>query len=482
MVWRSRSGSSRQGTPSPANDVVLKKDVPPHVRGVLDVLIGAGYQAFIVGGACRDLLDGLEPHDWDVATSATPPQVAGLFEDRFRLVRQGEKHGTIGVCSHNGEAWCIEITTFRSETTYSDGRRPDNVEFVGTVEEDLSRRDFTVNALALRWPDMVVIDPYGGLADLRRRLIRCVGDPKERFGEDGLRLLRALRLEAERGWKVEKDTYGALKLQAKLLTRVSKERIRDEFARVMQGKFATLALRDLVKTGLLMRFIPEFDESVDFDQRTRHHRRKLDEHVIETVSWVPGRLGLRLAALLHDIAKPRTFTLDEDGQGHFYGHNKLGAEVSAEILRRLRFSRDTISAVSLLVKEHMFVYGPQVTDAGLRRLVGRIGRENIADLFELRRADIVASGGLPDPWLDDTWERVCAIVEERQPTGQTDLAIDGNDVMRATGWEPGPKVGRALDMLLERVIQEPELNERSKLLALLDEIMGRVEGADPPGR
>jgi putative nucleotidyltransferase with HDIG domain len=445
------------------------------VRGVLDVLLGAGYQAFIVGGACRDLLDGLKPHDWDVATDATPPQVEACFAERFRLLKQGEKHGTIGVLSHDAQPWCVEVTTFRSETTYSDGRRPDSVQFVRTIEEDLSRRDFTVNALALRWPDMVVIDPFDGLGDLRRRLVRCVGDPQARFGEDGLRLLRAVRLRAERGWKIEKDTYNALGLQAKLLKKVSRERVRDEFARVMTGKFAAAALRDLVKTGLLVRCIPEFQESINFDQRTRHHRQKLDEHVIETVSWVPERLELKLAALLHDIAKPRTFTLDEDGQGHFYGHNKLGAEASAEILRRLRFSREVINRVTLLVKEHMFVYGPQVTDAGLRRLVGRVGRENIADLFELRRADIVASGGMPDPWLDKTWDRVAEVIEGRQPTSETDLAIDGNDIMQATGWEPGPRVGRALEMLLERVLQQPELNERRRLLAELEAIRGQVE-------
>ena len=362
MIRKSRSGSSEPGALVLKIGVVLKKDVPPHVRGVLDVLLGAGYQAFVVGGACRDLLDGLEPHDWDVSTDATPSQVGECFGGRFRLLRQGEKHGTIGVCSQGEETWCVEVTTFRSETAYSDGRRPDSVQFVKTIEEDLSRRDFTVNALALRWPDMVVMDPFGGLADLRRRVVRCVGDPQARFGEDALRLLRAVRLRAERGWKIDKDTYGALRLQANLLSKVSKERIRDEFARVMTGKFAALALRDLVKTGLLVRFVPEFQESVNFDQRTRHQRRKLDEHVIETVSWVPERLDLRLAALLHDIAKPRTFMLDENGQGHFYGHNKLGAETCAEILRRLRFSRDTIIKVSLLVKEHMFAYGPQVTD------------------------------------------------------------------------------------------------------------------------
>jgi putative nucleotidyltransferase with HDIG domain len=452
------------------------------VRGVLDVLVAAGHQAYIVGGACRDLLDGLEPHDWDVSTGATPPETEECFKEQFRLLKQGEKHGTITVCSRGEPVWCVEVTTFRTEKAYSDGRRPDSVQFVPTIEEDLSRRDFTVNALALRWPDMAVIDPSGGLADLRRGLIRSVGDPKARFGEDGLRLLRAIRLRAERGWKIERSTYNALGLQSRLLNKVSRERVRDEFARIMTAKFPGAALRDLVKTGLLVRFIPEFQESIDFDQHTRYHRRKLDDHVIETVSWVPGRLELRLAALLHDIAKPRTFTLDEDDQGHFYGHNKLGAEIAAEVLRRLRFPRDVISTVSLLVKEHMFAYGPQVTDAGLRRLVGRVGRESVADLFELRRADIIASGGMPDPWLDKTWDRVVAIVEGHEPTVETDLAVDGNDIMRATGWGPGPNVGRALEMLLERVLQEPELNNRDTLLSLLGEIRALVEGPTGPVR
>jgi len=459
----------------------LLEDIPDRVKRVLAALSDCGHSAYVVGGACRDLLSGLVPHDWDVATSATPHEVEGCLAGRYSLVKQGEKHGTTGVVGHGEDGdWLVEVTTFRTESTYSDGRRPDKVEFVQSVEQDLSRRDFSVNAIAVRWPGLDIVDPFGGAADLAKGIIRCVGDPARRFSEDGLRLLRALRLEAERGWTIEKATYAALVSQSRLLARVSKERIREEFSRILVGQSAPRALRDMVRTGLLERFIPEFSEAIGLDQRTPYHKRKLDEHLIETVSWVRPDLVVRLAALFHDVAKPRTFMLDDVGQGHFYGHNKAGAEMTAEILRRLRYDKDTIQRVSLLVREHMFAYGPIISDAGVRRLIGRVGKDNLPDLFDLRRADIIASGGLPDPLLDHMWERVVRAMEGGEPTSAMDLAVDGDDVMDRTGWAPGPRVGRVLAKLFDLVIEYPEKNQRDLLLGLIESVAGTIERDEKP--
>jgi tRNA nucleotidyltransferase (CCA-adding enzyme) len=445
-----------------------KQIVPDYVARVLDRL-SSRYQAFVVGGACRDILQGIAPHDWDVATDAEPGDIAALFQD-YSLNRQGEKHGTVTVIERDGLHRQVEVTTFRVDETYTDGRRPDSVGFVRNIREDLARRDFTVNAIAISWPGMEIVDPFEGEADLSAGLIRCVGEPARRFSEDGLRLMRAIRLRAETGWMIEKATYAGIKSQSRLINKISKERIRDELSRILLGRCAQQGLRDLIHTGLLEKIIVELAGSIGFDQKTPHHYRTLDEHIIETVSWVSQHLAVRLAALLHDVAKPDTFSVDEDGEGHFYGHNKLGAEMAAEILRRLKFDKDTIQRVVILVREHMFTYGPGVTDQGIRRLIGRVGKDNIADLFDLRRADILASGGLVDPWLDHTWDRVMKAIRGKEPTGAKDLAVSGRDVMELTGWTPGPRVGRVLESLLEAVLHNPSLNNREKLLPMIREL------------
>jgi tRNA nucleotidyltransferase (CCA-adding enzyme) len=446
---------------------VDRKMIPDYVKNILDRM--KDYQAFIVGGACRDMLQQLTPHDWDVATDARPEDIVELFQD-YSLNRQGEKHGTVTVIERETHQQ-VEITTFRVDEAYSDGRRPDSVGFVRDIREDLSRRDFTINAIAVSWPGLEVVDPFGGVDDLARGLIRCVGEPAKRFSEDGLRLLRAVRLRAENGWTIEKATYAAIKAQSRLINKISRERVRDELTRIIMGRCVAQGLRDLMHTGLMAKMVPELADSIGFDQKTPYHYRTLDEHIIETVSWVSQHRAVRLAALLHDVAKPATFTVEE-GRGHFYGHNKLGADMAAVALRRLRFGREIVDRVTLLVREHMFSYGPGVTDQGLRRLVGRVGKDNIADLFDLRRADILASGGMVDPWLDQTWDRVMEVISGNEPTGESDLAVSGHDVMELTGWAPGPQVGRVLAILLEAVINDPSLNKKDQLREMIKQLAG----------
>ncbi len=456
--------------------IVDRQHIPSPVARVLSTLHENGYLSYIVGGACRDLLEGISPHDWDIATSATPDVVKNLFGATHRLITLGESHGTVRLIPRESDTSVyVEVTTLRTEGAYQDARHPDEVQFVEDIEDDLKRRDFTVNAVACKWPDLDVIDPFLGVRDLGRRLIRAVGEPLRRFGEDALRLLRAFRLVSEKGFRIERATYSGISENAHLIDVISRERIRDEFSRLMTGKHVKNALTGMLDVGLLQRILPEFSDSVGFDQRSRYHTRKLHDHVIETVAWVPPRLEVRLAALLHDIAKPRTYSLDESKGAHYYGHAREGAEIASSILKRLRYDSDTVARVSLLVREHMFAYGPEVSDAGVRRLVGRVGRENLADLFELRRADIIAAGGLPDPLLDGMWDRVVVCVTGEEPTGYLDLAVNGTDVMQVTGWKPGPKVGRMLELLLEEVIQDPSLNARDRLLDLVSNLKDKIQ-------
>lgn len=433
---------------------------PGPVAALMDMLVAAGHQCYVVGGAVRAIILGDSPADWDVATSATPSDMRLLFKEH-RLIDKGEAHGTIGV---EVQGVAVEFTTFRVEAGYSDGRRPDAVQFSGDIREDLARRDFTVNAIALRWPDSRVVDPFGGVRDLRRGVIRCVGFPSERFNEDALRMMRAVRFESEYGWAIERRTKAGIRDNAPRLCLISSERQRDEMTRLLVGRFAARALRDLIHLGLMQYIIPEFMPSVGF--LTGAPGGTLDEHAVRVVAAVAPSIHLRLAALLHDIAKPCCFHIGEDGQGHFYGHAAAGAEMASSILLRLKYPRDVRSRVASLVREHMFFYSPEVTDAALRRLIGRVGEDNVFDLLELRRADAIAMGARQMPFLAQMQARLQYIIEGGQAVRGSALAVDGNDVMEALGIGPGPEVGRVLQGLLDAVMDDPSLNDKDKLIAL----------------
>lgn len=436
--------------------------IHPIVLRVMDTLEKAGYRAFLVGGSIRDLLLNRQPKDWDVATDALPSTVRTLFE---RTVPTGEKYGTVTVI---GEI-PVEVTTFRQDGRYFDRRRPETVEFSSSIEEDLMRRDFTINALAST-KDGHVVDCVGGLKDLEEHIIRSVGDPGERFREDALRMLRAHRLVAELGggFRVEPRTLGAIADNAHLILHVSWERIRDELVRILMSDNPGV-IRDLYHSRILGYILPEVAECYGFQQASRHHDKDVFEHTVVALESSPKKLRVRLAALLHDVGKPKTFTIGRDGEGHFYGHAEKSTEIAGEVLRRLRFDSQTVSSVCTLVREHMTRHA-RMGIKGLKRLVARVGKDLVDDLFDLQRADVKASGHPDD--LSGV-ERLRAGVEKVLASGEPltvkDLAVNGDDLIE-WGMKEGKEVGRVLKAMLDRVLTEPSLNTREGLRSIYEEI------------
>ena len=437
--------------------------IPGGVMTVLAELKARGFQAFLVGGALRDLFLGRPPGDWDVATGALPGQVEEVFPDRL-VVHTGKRFGTVRVLA--GEI-PVDVTTFRREGAYTDGRRPDWVEFKESVVDDLSRRDFTVNAMALDPFAEKLVDPFRGRRDLRRRLIRTVGDPQARFREDALRMLRFYRFQAVLDFHGEAETERVIAQIAaeepSLLANVSPARIRDELNKLLTGVAPGKGLRGLVRSGLLPIIAPEFAPVVKTTE--------LMEHLIATVEAIKPEPHLRWAAFLHDLGKP--VTRIEDGRDvHYFGHEQAGEKLAAALLERLRFSRAFQEQVLPLVRRHMFPCDPGMTDTALRRLAAKVGRDALFDLLELRRADIVASGShYHRAWqaLSKFAARIQALLREEKALTLADLAVDGHDVMTVLGLAPGPEVGRVLQELFFWVTEDPERNTRERLLQHLEE-------------
>ena len=443
------------------------------MTAVLRGLRAAGKQAWLAGGAVRDLVrraEGLHqgdpPQDFDVATDALPEQVAKLFP---RVVPTGIQHGTVTVLSGDHK---VEVTTFRGEGPYVDGRRPSSVTFLGDVDGDLARRDFTVNAMAWDPIDGVLRDPFHGVGDLRRHLLRAVGDPLARFREDGLRPLRAVRFASTLRLALEPRTAKAIPQAIDVFRKVARERVRDELIKLLvRGDPASRGLRLLLRTGLLAETIPELLDSVHFVQN-RYHAWDVWRHTLRAVDAAPRDLVVRLAALLHDVAKPRCAAPKEGAPGEhtFYDHEKAGAVVAAEILDRLRFPRREVERVALLVREHNWHYQPEWNDATVRRTLARIGPAELPALWALRRADLKARGRLVEEGLanqDAAEARFQREVDRASALKISDLAIGGAEVMRELGIPPGPRVGEILTRLLERVMDDPEMNTREALIRLL---------------
>jgi len=447
--------------------------IPPDVRQLLDELWAAGYAAYVVGGGPRNVLLGIPPAaEWDLATSAVPEQtVAALagavYENRF---------GTVAV-RRDGHAH--EITTFRSDHEYADFRRPHHVEFTDSVEADLARRDFTVNALAWgAWPgdERRLIDLHGGLGDLDARLIRAVGDPRRRFEEDALRIVRAIRLAATLGFTIEPATRDAIRDTAPLVAHLSGERIAAELTRILLADPPSAGLALLMHTGTLGAFAPELAAQRGLGQN-KIPGKDLWDHTLRTVDATPPRLPLRLAALLHDVGKPATAA-----DGHFYRHEIVGAETARDILDRLRIPRSTADAAVHLVRQHMFRYEPNWSDAAVRRFLAKVTPRAVDDLFALREADNVGSGVAPDgDGLPLLRERIAQELAAGPLLDRSSLAIDGSDLIEELGLVPGPEIGRILGLIFERVVEDPALNRRPTLLALAREIAARTAGGASRG-
>lgn len=447
--------------------------VPEPVLGLCARLRDAGHRAWIVGGCLRDLLLGRAVNDWDVATSALPGDVQRTFR---RVVPTGIEHGTVTVV-WKGRPY--EVTTLRGEGAYTDGRRPDEVFFVDDIAEDLARRDFTVNALAYAPLDGELVDPFGGVDDLRRRLIRAVGDPAERFAEDGLRILRGARFVATLEFELDPATEAAMPAALDTYRRVSRERVRDEWVKALAARRPSRAFEVMRRTGMLEVTCPILLEQVGCEQN-RHHAYDVWVHTMHCLDASEGPMVVRLAALLHDLGKPRTRAhSDKTDDWTFYHHEQLGADLADDWLERYRFSNDERRRVVHLVRHHLVCYAPEWTDSAVRRFVRRVGRDAIPDLLALARADALAKGRPVEEdlaRLDELEARVDALVSEQTALSVKQLAIGGKDVMQTLGIAPGPRIGVLLDALLERVLEDPALNERDRLLALLRELAAEGEG------
>lgn len=439
----------------------MKFEIPDGARHILQTLNGAGYEAYLVGGCVRDLLRGVEPHDWDICTCALPEETEQCFTDR-RVIETGLKHGTVTVLEE-GEPY--EITTYRTEGPYSDSRRPDFVRFVPDLNEDLARRDFTMNAIAMDLEGNLR-DPYGGVDDIKAGLIRCVGGPDHRFQEDGLRVMRALRFAAVFGYDIGEQTAQAVHKNRAMLDRVAAERINAELCRLLVGKGAGNVLRQY--PDVFCQFWPQLGPLVTLEQNNPWHCWGGWEHTIHAVEAAPADVTLRLTMLLHDIGKPACKSTDEKGIDHFYGHPAVSAQLADQMLRALKFDNKTRERVVLLVERHDAQLPPR--SQVIRRWLNRLGPEAFFQLLEVKRADNM--GQAPEKVQDRLAElneikaKAEQILGERQCLTLKDLAVDGRDVI-AAGIEPGPEVGRVLEKLLEQVLSSELPNEREVLLELV---------------
>jgi len=441
--------------------LVLKK-LPPVLTELGTTFHQAGHEVYLVGGAVRNKLMGLPMNDFDLATSAFPGEVQKMFR---RVIPTGIKHGTVTVL-YKGHSF--EITTFRVEGDYANKRHPDSVTFTRSIEEDLKRRDFTINAIALNLFDSTLVDPHEGRRDIRDGIIRAIGSPEERFGEDGLRLLRAVRFSAQLKFVLEPATLAALKTCHGNLAHVSAERIRDELSKILGADQPSAAFLLMEQAELLPLFLPELTRCRGIAQKGFHEYDVFDHSLLACDGAPADSLVLRLAALLHDIGKADTVSADELGIPTFHGHEQASESSARTILRRLKYPRAVEDEVCHLIRHHMFHYQEEWTDGAVRRFLSRVRPEHVPALFRLRRADQFGMSGSRTQGsnLEDFEARIDKVVREAHALTVRDLDVDGH-VLHARGGIPkGPLMGVVLDFLLESVLEDPSLNEQDRLLEL----------------
>lgn len=449
--------------------------IPDILKKMNEIFVQHGYKAYLVGGAVRDMLMGKEPHDWDVTTDATPEQVMSIFR---KVIPTGIAHGTVTVHFMKNE---IEVTTFRTESDYSDGRHPDKVEYTGNIEEDLSRRDFTINAIASYLGDGTITDPFHGRDDIKRKIIRTVGNPLERFSEDGLRPVRAVRFSAQLGFEIERETLKAIS-EPEILKKtsgISLERFRDELLKLMKAEKPSAGLKLMEESGILDIFIPEFKKCrgcIQGDFRGYHQFDVLD-HLFYACDGAPAsKQNVRLAALFHDIGKPdvkRVIPTPQGDQFTFYNHEAKSQQITKEILFRLKFSNAEIANICHLVVNHMFNYTQDWTDAAVRRFLAKIQAENLEDLYDLRLADIYGMNNAPVrgqdsrtiALLNELKDRISKETEKNSVLSLKQLAVNGKDLMK-NGISAGKDLGFVLNQLLETVMEDPSQNEKEQLIKI----------------
>jgi len=431
--------------------------LPEKVNFIIHTLQKHGFEGYAVGGCVRDAMLSRVPQDWDITTSAKPEQVKSLFK---HTIDTGIQHGTVTVMlDHEG----FEVTTYRIDGEYEDARHPKEVQFTSNLLEDLKRRDFTINAMAYNETDGLV-DAFDGLGDLERGIIRCVGVAEERFTEDALRMLRAVRFAAQLGFSIEEKTVAAIGKLAPNLAKVSAERIQIELVKLLTSAHPE-EIKTAWKTGLTKVFLPEFDAMMETEQKNPHHQYSVGEHTIISLQEVRAEKVLRLTMLLHDVAKPLCKITDEKGVDHFYGHVEKGAEMARAVLRRLKFDNDTTNRVCRLVACHDHM--PALTEKSVRKAVFRNGTEQYPALFDVKRADVLAQS---DYLREKKLETIAvyesfyqAIMEKQQCLSIKELAIGGADLI-TLGMRPGKEIGETLKQLLELVLEDPQLNTKEKLI------------------
>jgi len=435
------------------NLTIKKEEIPHTVLNISKKLMRNGYQAFIVGGAIRDALLGCQAKDWDVATNAKPDRIRDLFPEMtsFNL-----KHGTVTLVSKGRH---FEVTTFRGTGGFGE-----------SIEEDLAHRDFTFNAMAYNISNKRIIDPFGGKQDIEEEVVRAVLNPSERFDEDPLRMIRAIRFSLELGYTIDPETLMAIDHMAKAIDMVAKERIRDELLKILMVKKPSAGFNLMRKSGILKRVLPEILEGYR-KRQNNYHKFTIFRHVMETVDSIERDPILRLSALFHDIAKPRV-RKKINGRWRFFGHANASAELTREIMMRLKFSNELINRVTGLIAHHMFDYKMELSDRAIRRFIKRVGADNVDDLIELRRADDLAHGwgrGFEKD-IEEFKNRINSQIKKSYPFTISDLAVNGHDVMKVKGLKPGPKVGQTLHQLLELVIEKPEHNQKDRLIEMLKDM------------
>lgn len=445
--------------------MTIKIHMPEEVKQILKAFYQVGYATYIVGGCVRDSLLNRSIHDWDLCTKATPNQMINVCNAfGFRYIPTGIKHGTITILINNQS---FEITTFRIDGDYSDNRHPDAVEFTTSLKEDLSRRDFTINSMAYN-DDIGLIDPFNGQRDIQNKIIMCVGNPFERFNEDALRMMRAIRFAAQLGFKIENNTSNAILHLSNNINNVSTERIREEFNKILLSD-NPIEIYSLDWYGLMKYFLPEYNICKWTSQDNPYHVYSVGKHLICSTQAIEKRLDLKLAMFLHDIAKPKCKTFDEYNIGHFYNHAEKSAEMAFDILKRMKYDNATIDKVTTLIKYHdREIKGKK----SIRKLLNEIGEDNFKDLLKVREADIQAQNlkyyGERHNQLLVTQKELDDVLAERQCFSLKDLQINGYDLINM-GYKPGKNMGDMLHWILERVIENPELNTKEQLIKLVKE-------------
>jgi tRNA nucleotidyltransferase (CCA-adding enzyme) len=474
--------------------------IPILVQKTLKTLKQAGFQAYVVGGAVRDLLINAATYDWDFTTDAKPEQIQKLFPESF----YDNKYGTVGITVQElinqfklekpnlkkqglTKNDVFEITTFRSDIGYSDKRHPDKVIWGKSLDQDLKRRDFTINAMALdikfkdnkndkkdqKQININIIDPFGGQKDLKQKLIRAVGDPNQRFAEDGLRMIRAIRIAAQLGFSIGEKTLKAMNKNSKLIIGISKERIRDELFKILKSDYPKDGILLLFTSGLLQYIMPELIPMRGVEQ-AGHHTKDVWNHSLDSLQSCPSTDPIvRLATLLHDIGKPVAFRRKQ-GKITFYGHEVVSARIANNIAKRLKFSKKEKEKLHTLVRYHMFAYDPKMTDKAIRRFIKKVGRENINDMISLRIGDRKGGGSKATSWrLRELQQRIGELMYT--PLQIEDLKANGHDVMKILNLKPGPKIGKILNQLFDEVMEDAAKNKREYLLKRIKQIGKRTE-------